>query len=243
MLRNEDDVGQGDIALDHVKRHMAEDPLQAEPIAADSRVASGKRVSQRVRAAPANDPDPGLQTAEDLLDTPGRRAARGGPGRALCPAPQCPRHSSSTDGSTSTTVRYGTQLLHFGVEDSEGAGPTRRNVRRRTTELGEPPCDAALRPLPLRCCRRAAVTGWRLPCISEYANPRHDPGSPWSAHPPPSPPASKPASVTRRPGFGTSTRHTVLRPGLPSSTVPPGGARTAALQRSLRAVTWLFWRM
>ena len=63
-------LGQRDIALDHVERRVAEDPLEAEHVAAVDEVAPGERVAERVGAAPPGDPGPHLQTLEDLLHPP-----------------------------------------------------------------------------------------------------------------------------------------------------------------------------
>ena len=66
MAGDEVDVGQRHVALDHVERRVAEDPLEAEHVTAVDEVAPGKRVAERVRAASPGDPGPALETLEDL---------------------------------------------------------------------------------------------------------------------------------------------------------------------------------
>src|SRR5438034_2623712 len=76
MAGDEIDVGQRDVALDHVERRVAEDPLEAEHVAAVDEVAPGERVAERVRAASPGDPGPALEALEDLLHpAPVERAA------------------------------------------------------------------------------------------------------------------------------------------------------------------------
>src|SRR6266498_1253688 len=55
------------VALDHVERRVAEDPLEAEHVAAVDEVAPGEGVAERVRAAAPGDPGPALEALEDLL--------------------------------------------------------------------------------------------------------------------------------------------------------------------------------
>lgn len=69
-------VRQGHVALHHVERCMAQDPLQAKRIAAIHQVGTGECVPQGVRAAASGEAGPQLQPAEELLDaTPAKRAA------------------------------------------------------------------------------------------------------------------------------------------------------------------------
>lgn len=62
--RDEVDIGESDVALDHVQRRVAEDPLEAEHIAPVDEVAPGEGVAERVRAEPARHADPGLEPPE-----------------------------------------------------------------------------------------------------------------------------------------------------------------------------------
>src|SRR5713226_9758152 len=70
MAGDEVDVGQRHVALHHVERRVAEDPLEAEDVTAVDEVASGERVAERVRAASPGDPGPALEALEDLLHPP-----------------------------------------------------------------------------------------------------------------------------------------------------------------------------
>ena len=63
MADDEVDVDEGHVALHHVQRRVAEDPLEAEHIAAVDKVAPSERVAERVRAASPRDPGPALEGA------------------------------------------------------------------------------------------------------------------------------------------------------------------------------------
>lgn len=71
MPAHEVDVGERDVALDHVERRVPEDPLEAEHVATIDQVAPGEGVAERVWAQSADHADPGLQPPHCLLDAAG----------------------------------------------------------------------------------------------------------------------------------------------------------------------------